>query len=146
MDNQESKIQKKISELRSDNLSGASELVFKVIDTVKSKLKQVKDPNANTRNKKVYALCDSFKYNLRSHFGEPILIEQKPSEEIYNKNCKNDFLEVQNYYFDITPPNYITKIISNLGILSVQDFLSEVNQDLPIEWFKYFLHNKKTWF
>ncbi len=101
---------------------------------------------ANTRNKKVYAVCDSFKYNLRNHFGEPILIEKKPSEEIYDHDRKNDFLEVHNYYFDITPPNYVTKIISNLGILNIQDFLKEVKQELPIEWFKYFLDNKMTWY
>ncbi len=99
---------------------------------------------ANTRNKKVFAVCDSFKYNLRNHFGESILIEQKPSEEIYKDINKNDFLDVQNYYFDITPPNYITNIISNLGILRVQDFLEKVQQELPIEWFKYFIYNKKT--
>ncbi|MFW9821269.1 MAG: hypothetical protein ACFFE5_16825 [Candidatus Thorarchaeota archaeon] len=99
---------------------------------------------ANIKNKKVYAVCDSFKYNLRSHFGESISIEQKLSKEVYNNIDKNNFLEVHNYYFDVTPPNYITKIISNLGILSVQDFLDQVLQDLPIDWFKYFIHNKKV--
>jgi len=99
---------------------------------------------ANTNNKKVYAVCDSFKYNLRSHFGEPILIEEKPSNEIYNKDIINNFLEVHNYYFDITPSQYVSKIISNLGILSIEDFLLKVQQDLPIEWFEYFIHNKKV--
>ncbi len=99
---------------------------------------------AGTRNKKVFALCDSYKYNLRSHLGETILIEQKPSKEIYNNVSKNNFLEVQNYYFDITPPNYISYIISNLGILRIQDFLEKVLQELPIEWFKYFIHKNKT--
>jgi translation initiation factor 2B subunit (eIF-2B alpha/beta/delta family) len=98
---------------------------------------------ANANKKKVYAVCDSFKYNLRSHFGEPILIEEKPSNEIYNKDIINNFLEVHNYYFDITPSMYISGIISDLGILRVKDFLKKIQQDLPIEWFKYFLHNKK---
>lgn len=99
---------------------------------------------ANANKKKVYAVCDSFKYNLRSHFGELILIEEKPSNEIYNKDIINNFLEVHNYYFDITPSQYISKIISNLGILSIENFLQKVQQDLPIEWFKYFIHNKKV--
>ncbi|MFX0004057.1 MAG: translation initiation factor eIF-2B [Candidatus Hodarchaeota archaeon] len=93
--------------------------------------------------KSVYAVCDSFKYNLRSHFGEPILIEEKPSKEIYNKEVKQNSLKVHNYYFDITPPQYISKIISNLGILTIEDFLKRVQESLPIEWFKYFIHNKK---
>lgn len=98
---------------------------------------------AKISKKSVYAVCDSFKYNLRSHFGESILIEKKPSNEIYNEDVINDFLEVHNYYFDITPPKYISNIISNLGILSIHDFLEKVQQELPIEWFKYFIHNKK---
>jgi translation initiation factor eIF-2B subunit delta len=98
---------------------------------------------AKVNKKGVYAVCDSLKYNLRSHFGEPILIEEKPLNEIYNKEIINVFLVVQNYYFDITPPKYISNIISNLGILSVQDFLEKVQQELPIEWFKYFIYNKK---
>ncbi|MFX1378771.1 MAG: translation initiation factor eIF-2B [Promethearchaeota archaeon] len=99
---------------------------------------------AKIYKKKVYAICDSFKYNLRSHFGEPILIEEKPSDEIYNEALLNGFLEVHNYYFDITPSKYISGIITNLGILSVKDFLKRVQKDLPIDWFKYFIHNKKV--
>ena len=99
---------------------------------------------ANANNVDVYAVADSYKYNLRSHFGEPILIEKKPSNEIYNKELINDFLEVHNYYFDITHPRYISGIISNLGILNIQDFLEKVQHDLPIEWFKYFLNNKRV--
>jgi translation initiation factor 2B subunit (eIF-2B alpha/beta/delta family) len=92
----------------------------------------------------VYAVCDSYKYNLRSHLGESVLIEEKPAKEVYNKKVINNFLEIHNYYFDITPSQYITKIISNLGILDIKDFLEKVHQDLPIEWFKYFIHNKKV--
>lgn len=98
---------------------------------------------AKISKKSVYAVCDSFKYNLRSHFGEKILIEQKPSNEIYNKERKYENLEVHNYYFDTTPSKYITGIISDYGILRIHDFLEKVRQDLPIEWFKYFIINKK---
>ena len=98
---------------------------------------------ADAKEVDVYIVADSYKYNLRSHFGEKILIEQKPSNEIYNKERKYENLEVHNYYFDTTPSKYITGIISDYGILRIHDFLEKVQQDLPIEWFKYFIHNKK---
>jgi len=97
---------------------------------------------ANTKKIDVYAVADSFKYNLRSHYNQKILIEEKPVKEIYDKELTSDLLKVHNLYFDITPPDYITGIISDLGVLSMQDFLKKGNRSLPIEWFKYFLNNK----
>ncbi|MFX1597113.1 MAG: hypothetical protein ACFFBK_13740, partial [Promethearchaeota archaeon] len=55
----------------------------------------------------------------------------------------NKFLEVHNFYFEITPPEYISGIISELGILTIKEFLEKVKKILPIEWFKYFLNNKE---
>jgi translation initiation factor 2B subunit (eIF-2B alpha/beta/delta family) len=89
----------------------------------------------------VYTVGDSYKYNLRSYYGQEIIIEKKPSNEVYDKKLKDNF-EVYNYYFDVTPPEYITGIISDLGILSIENFLANVIDTLPIEWFKYFLPNK----
>lgn len=97
---------------------------------------------ASTREKYVYAVVDSYKYNLKSHYGYSILIEEKPTKEIYKKEITNKLLEVHNYYFDITPSKYIKGFISEYGILSVQEFLEKIQQDLPTEWFKYFLINK----
>ena len=71
------------------------------------------------------------------------MIEKKPTNEIYDKKIKIKSLEVINYYFDITPSKYISGIISNYGILSIQGFLEKVKQDLPSEWFKYFFLNKQ---
>jgi translation initiation factor 2B subunit (eIF-2B alpha/beta/delta family) len=90
-------------------------------------------------NKRVYAVGDSFKYNLRSHFGQKINIEQKPSAEIYEGANKNENLSVKNYYFDKTPPQYITGIISDLGIHTPLNFLEEVKKSLNIEWFNAFI-------
>ena len=89
----------------------------------------------------VYAVGDSFKYNLRSHYGEEILIERKPTQEIYNKMIQNKLLEIQNYYFDITPSKYITGIISDLGVLKIQEFPKIIKKNLPIKWYKFFKKN-----
>jgi translation initiation factor 2B subunit (eIF-2B alpha/beta/delta family) len=97
---------------------------------------------AGSKKIDVYGICDSYKYNLKSHYGYSVLIEEKPTNEIYDKEIKNKNLEVHNYYFDITPPEYISGIISDLGILSIHEFLKEAEKVLPIEWFKYFLNKK----
>ncbi|MFX1567480.1 MAG: translation initiation factor eIF-2B [Promethearchaeota archaeon] len=97
---------------------------------------------AKSKKVDVYVVCNSYKYNLKSHFGQSILITEKPIKEVYNKELTNRFLEVHNYYFDITPAEYISGFISDLGVLSSRDFLKQVKGTLPIEWFKYFIVNK----
>ena len=94
---------------------------------------------AKTLNKQVCAICDSFKYNLWSHYGIEIKIEEKAIKEVYHKKIERDSLHVHNYYFDITPKEFIDLIISDLGILSVDNFLSEIQKNLPIDWFKKFI-------
>lgn len=95
---------------------------------------------ANSNKTEVYAVGDTFKYNLKSHYGQEIIIERKPSEEVF-EGRKNKNLEIYNYYFDVTPAEFITGIISDLGTLKIEDFLKRVKEILPIEWFKYFLLN-----
>ncbi|TKJ16871.1 MAG: hypothetical protein CEE43_19250 [Promethearchaeota archaeon Loki_b32] len=97
---------------------------------------------ANAHNIDVYAVTDSYKYNLKSHYNQKILIEEKPIKEIYDKEVRCLKIKIHNYYFDITPSKYIKGFISEYGILSVQEFVDKIQQDLPIEWFKYFLINK----
>lgn len=93
-------------------------------------------------NKRVYAVGDSFKYNLRSHFGQKIKIEKKSYKEIYKmkeSRNKNDNLQIHNYYFDITPPNYITGIVSDIGIHSPSNFLKEIKKHIDLQWFTRFI-------
>jgi translation initiation factor 2B subunit (eIF-2B alpha/beta/delta family) len=91
-------------------------------------------------NKKVvYAIGDCYKYNLKSHFGREIIVEDKPIYEVYSKRIKKDTFHVHNYYFDITPSKYLNGIISDLGVLVIPDFLKEVVKVIPLEWFKSFL-------
>ncbi|MFX1501025.1 MAG: translation initiation factor eIF-2B [Promethearchaeota archaeon] len=98
---------------------------------------------ASTKNIEIYAVCDSFKYNLKSHYNLRVLISEKPIKEVYNKVIRNKLLEIHNFYFDVTPPKYISGIISDLGVLSISEFLVKVKKILPIEWFKYLIINKE---
>jgi len=94
---------------------------------------------AKSVNTRVYAICDSFKYNLLSHYGYEVKIEEKPMKEVYNKKIKQELLRVHNYYFDITPPEYINGIISDLGILTIKEFIEGVKNKLPLNWFEKFI-------
>lgn len=88
----------------------------------------------------VYAVCDSFKYNPLSHYGQKVKIEPKPIREIYDKKIFNEKFNIHNYYFDITPPTYISGVISDLGIFSINEFIDEVKHNLPLDWFREFLN------
>lgn len=94
---------------------------------------------AHENKKKVYAIGDSFKYNLKNHYGQDIIIEKKPAKEIYDRRIKNEFLKIHNYYFDRTPSKYIHGIISDLGVLSISEFLNKIKNVLPMEWFENFV-------
>jgi translation initiation factor eIF-2B subunit delta len=94
---------------------------------------------AANNNKGVFVVGDSFKYNLKSHYGQEIEIEEKPMYEVYSKKVKRKLFHVHNYYFDITPSKYIRGIISDLGVLSIPEFLEKVVKVIPLEWFKSFL-------
>lgn len=98
---------------------------------------------ARERGIDIYAVGDSFKYNLKSHYGVNVDIEPKPIEEVSNKLTSSNNLIIHNYYFDITPSEYITGIISELGILRPQKFVKEVIKILPIKWFQSFLNNNQ---
>ena len=94
---------------------------------------------ANEKNIDVYVIGDCFKYNLKSHYGKEVIIEEKPTKELYSEESPKELLKIHNYYFDITPPTYITGIISDLGILKMEEFLTLTKENLPIEWYKEFL-------
>jgi len=94
---------------------------------------------AAANNKDVYAVGDTFKYNLKSHYNQKIIVEQKPIYEVYSKKIKKELFKVHNLYFDITPSNYFKEIISDLGILTMPEFLEEIKKAIPLEWFKSFL-------
>ncbi|MFX0030084.1 MAG: hypothetical protein ACFE8B_12800, partial [Candidatus Hermodarchaeota archaeon] len=53
-------------------------------------------------------------------------------------------IDVMNYYFEVIPSKYISGIISDFGVITIQEFIERVKYVLPIEWFKYFINNKES--
>ncbi|MHA1385170.1 MAG: ribose 1,5-bisphosphate isomerase, partial [Candidatus Helarchaeota archaeon] len=77
------------------------------------------------------------KFNPRSYFGKQIKIEEKSPDEILPEIILG--VEPKNYYFDVTPAKYISKIISELGIYTPTRFVNEIIKKLPLDWFEKYL-------
>lgn len=83
---------------------------------------------AKQYNKTLYALCNTNKILPKEH---PINLNyQKNPKEILSQPLKN--VTPINYYFDITPLEYITGIITEKGILSPLEIQEHINK-LPMQ-------------
>ena len=90
---------------------------------------------AKQYNKPIYALCSIDKILPGSY---PLIFKyQKNPREIISKPIKN--VKPINYYFDLTPLEFITGIITEKGILSSSEILEYINKLKPYD--KYFLQN-----
>tara|TARA_Y100000034_G_scaffold130667_1_gene189637 strand:- start:2118 stop:3524 length:1407 start_codon:yes stop_codon:yes gene_type:complete len=76
---------------------------------------------AYNHKKPVYIIADSLKFSERV-----VKIEHRIPEEVWDKELLN--LKIDNPAFGVIKAKYITKIISDLGVLSVKDFLKEVKR------------------
>jgi ribose 1,5-bisphosphate isomerase len=75
-----------------------------------------------------WVATETFKISSSSLRLQPIIEEGPPSEVIDLNRFKN--LKIRNPYFDITPPTYVTEIITEKGILSPQA-INALAQKLP---------------
>ncbi|MBS7644229.1 S-methyl-5-thioribose-1-phosphate isomerase [Candidatus Bathyarchaeota archaeon] len=75
-----------------------------------------------------WVATETFKINPSSPSIQPVIEEGSPSEVIDLNRFKN--LKVRNPYFDITPPKYVTGVITEEGILEPQA-INMVAQKLP---------------
>ena len=69
----------------------------------------------------VYVLSDSWKFSSKN-----IKIEERDFHEIWKKLPKNSKIKIRNPAFEFVPKKYITKIVSEFGVLSYNDFLKKV--------------------
>jgi len=75
-----------------------------------------------------WVATETFKISPSSLRIQPIIEEGPPSEVIDLNPFRN--LKIRNPYFDITPPKYVTEIITEKGILSPQA-INAIAQKLP---------------
>jgi len=70
----------------------------------------------------VYVIADSWKYSRK---GVPV--EQRNLNEVWDKAPKK--IKIKNPAFEFVPKKYITKIISEFGTLSYDEFLRKVRKN-----------------
>ncbi len=68
----------------------------------------------------VYIIADSWKFTKKN-----LPIEQREINEVWDKAPKN--IKIKNPAFEFVPKKFITKIITEFGVLSYNEFLKKVN-------------------
>jgi ribose 1,5-bisphosphate isomerase len=81
------------------------------------------------RNKKipVYILTSAWKYSTKQ-----LKIEERDSKEVWNK--KNKYLKIRNPAFELIQPEYITSIVSGLGIQKPKKLVKKIKK--TYSWIK----------
>ena len=69
----------------------------------------------------VYIISDSWKFSSKN-----LKIEERDFHEVWKKLPKNSKIKIRNPAFEFVPKKYITKIVSEFGVLSYNDFLKKV--------------------
>ena len=77
----------------------------------------------------VYVCTNSWKFDPKTIFGFPEIIEKRPKNEVWNNPPKG--VNIINPAFEKIDPDLITAIISELGILKPENFLMEVQKKYP---------------
>lgn len=77
----------------------------------------------------VYVMSDSWKFDPQSIYGIPEPIEKRSFKEVWDKPPKR--VDVQNIAFERVDPDLIAAIISELGVYTPENFVSEVKKTYP---------------
>lgn len=76
----------------------------------------------------LYIIADSWKYSPKE-----LKLEERNFHEIWKKIPKNSHIKIRNPAFEFVPKKYVTKIISELGVLSYDEFFLEIKGDFLIK-------------
>ena len=91
---------------------------------------------ANSANIPFYVAAETYKFSPESILGKIVEIEERDPKEVapesWFKKLKN--VTIRNPSFDITPPKYITAIISEIGIYSPMYFPIIASQQLNLRY------------
>lgn len=69
-----------------------------------------------------YVVAETYKFSPETIIGELIPIEHRPPEELYPLEVLNEFKKTKflNPVFDVTPPEYIDALITEIGVIPPQ--------------------------
>ncbi|MBU0929971.1 MAG: translation initiation factor eIF-2B [Nanoarchaeota archaeon] len=77
----------------------------------------------------VYICTNSWKFDPKTIFGFPEIIEKRPKNEVWSNPPRG--VNIINPAFEKIDPDLITAIISELGILKPENFLMQVQKKYP---------------
>ena len=69
-------------------------------------------------NKPLYVLCDTMKFNVLNYLGQDIELEEMAPEEVVMPMPN---MRVRNFYFEVIPPELVTAIMTEEGIMESID-------------------------
>jgi ribose 1,5-bisphosphate isomerase len=61
--------------------------------------------------------CETYKFSPKTILGEQVIIEERERDEVVKKGEVPDTVKVFNPVFDVTPSKYISRFITEVGIL-----------------------------
>ena len=87
-----------------------------------------------------YSICNRWKFNVRQLVSKDIVIESKPTNEVWTPTLKElnkkENLTIKNYYFEVTPSNLITSYITELGVIKPEAIRGIIEEKFPIDFIK----------
>ena len=72
----------------------------------------------------VYVLADSWKFSKKK-----VKMEQRPISEIWASTHRSINFNIHNPAFEFVPKKYITKVVTELGVMTYSSFLNAVSSD-----------------
>jgi len=72
-----------------------------------------------------YVLCDTLKFNVLNYLGQPVELEEKAPEEVAEPR---ENFRVRNIYFEVTPPELITAVITEEGFMYPLDIRRKMEE------------------
>jgi len=76
-----------------------------------------------------YTCTNSWKFNPQTVYGEPEKIEQRDIKEVWDKAPKG--VTIYNPAFEITSPDLLTGIISEIGVFKPETFVLQIQENFP---------------
>jgi translation initiation factor 2B subunit (eIF-2B alpha/beta/delta family) len=75
--------------------------------------------------KPFYVLCDTMKFNVLNYLGQEIELEEMGPEEVVEPT---DNMRVRNFYFEVIPPELVTAVITEEGIMEPLDIKMKMEE------------------
>ena len=72
-----------------------------------------------------YVLCDTMKFNVLNYLGQPIELEEKAPGEVAEPKVN---LRIRNIYFEVTPPELVTAVITEEGVMEPRDIRQKMEE------------------